>query len=122
LPIYTRMIPIWKMLTSKRIKLQNTGASAAQARKKMASRLTDYLRISYPLKFDICSMTISELTRTIDSVIHEDEADPATYRPIVAIGHTKEMLDFETVETFLSYLERTGINVSTFENAYCKCR
>ena len=62
LPIYTRMIPTWKMFTSKRIGMQKKGSSAAQAGKKMVSRIMDYLRLSYPSKFDICSMTIEELT------------------------------------------------------------
>jgi len=121
LPIYTRMIPTWKMLTSKRVGLQKKGSSAAQTGKRMASRITDYLRLSYPQKFDICSMTTGELTRTVDSIIRVDSADPETYRPIVAIGHTKEMVDFEMVETFLAYLEGKGIKVTTFKEVYGKC-
>jgi len=122
LPIYTRMIPIWKMLTTKRIGLKKRGASVAQTSKKMTSRITDYLRLFYPQKFDVCSMSIDELTSTIDPILREDKADPSTYRPIVAIGHTKEMVDFDTLETFLAYLETTGIRVSTFKEAYGKCR
>ena len=41
-------------------------------------------------------MTIEELTATIGEVVREDRLDPNTYRPIVLIGHTKDLVDFET--------------------------
>jgi hypothetical protein len=121
LPIHTRMVPTAAMLTSKRVKLQGKDASAVQAGKKIVSRLKNMMRFSYPLKLDFCSMTIDELTRTVDRVIQEDERDPASFRPVVAIGHTKDLVDFETVELFLSYLTRKGIAISTFEDIYPKC-
>lgn len=120
-PIHTRMVPTVAMLTTKRVKLQGKDASAAQAGKKIVSRLKNMMRFSYPLKLDFCSMTINELTRSVDRVIQEDERDPKSFRPIVAIGHTKDLVDFETVELFLSYLTRKGIGISTFEDIYPKC-
>ena len=33
----------------------------------------------------------------------------------------KDLVDFETVESFLSYLEQKRIAVSTFEEVYDKC-
>ena len=121
LPIYTQMVPFWKMLTSKRIGLQQKSAPAAQADTYRISRLRDRLRFLYPLKFDFCRMTLDELTRTVDGVIQEDRLDPKTIRPIVAIGHTKDLVDFDTVERFLTYLDMKGIPVSTFEKVYPKC-
>lgn len=120
LPIYTQMVPTWKMLTTKRIGLQGKGSSAAQTAKKILSRLKHFSRFRHPLKIDFCSMTIKELTRMMDKVIQEDKKNPTSFRPIVAIGHTKDLVDFETVESFLSYLERKGISVSTFEEVYEK--
>jgi hypothetical protein len=121
LPIYTRMVPTWRMLTSKRIGLEQKGASAAQTGKKILYRFIDFLRFCHPLKFDFCSMTLNELTSVVDTVIKEDEQDPTSFRPIVAIGHTKELVDFETVESFLAYLDQKKIRISTFEEVYGKC-
>lgn len=120
IPIYTRMVPFWKMLTTKRVGLERKGSSAAQTGKKRLYRLMDFLRFRYPLKFDFCRMTIEELTRMVDTVIKEDQQNPTSFRPIVAIGHTKDLVDFRTVESFLSYLEQKKIAVSTFENVYEK--
>ena len=121
LPIHTQMVPTWKMLTTKRVGLQRKGFSAAQTGKKRLYCLMDFLRFRYPLKLDFCRMTINELTRMVDTVIKEDQRNPTSFRPIVAIGHTKELVDFETVESFLSYLGRKGIAVSTFEEVYHRC-
>lgn len=121
LPIHTQMVPFWKMLTAKRIGLQQKGSSVAQKRKKNPYRLFDFLRFTHPLKLDYCRMTISELTHMVDAVIREDQKDRESFKPIVAIGHTKDLVDFETVESFLSYLGRKGIAVSTFEEVYRRC-
>lgn len=121
LPIHTQMVQLWNMLTTRRIGLERKGFSAAQTGKKRLYRLLDFLRFWHPLKFDFCRMTINELTRMVDTVIKEDQQNPTSFRPIVAIGHTKELVDFETVESFLSYLGRKGIAVSTFEEVYDRC-
>ena len=59
-------------------------------------------------------MTLSELTSMTDRLIRRDKSDPATCRPFVAIGHTKALVDLETVERFLDYLQTNKIRVSTF--------
>ncbi|MCD4692063.1 MAG: hypothetical protein K8R79_04040 [Calditrichales bacterium] len=119
LPIHTQMVPLWNMLTTKRIGMEGKGFSAQIGKKKL-HRLLDSLRFWHPLKFDFCRMRIKELTRMVNRVIREDQRDPTSFRPIVAIGHTKELVDFETVESFLSYLGQKGIAVSTFEEVYEK--
>ena len=63
-------------------------------------------------------MTLKELTSMMDRVIREDREDPASFRPVVAIGHTKDLSDPETVDAFLSYLHKHGLPVSTFESIY----
>jgi hypothetical protein len=122
LPIHTRMVPAWRMLTAKRVGLQRKGSSAAQTGKNKLYRIMDLLRVRHPLKFDFCRMTLDELTRMVDKVIRIDEKNPTSFRPIVAIGHTKDLVDFETVGSFLAYIERKGIGVSTFEKIYQKCK
>ena len=119
-PIYTELVPIWKMLTGKRIGLRRKVVSASKAQSGVPSRrrLLDRLRLFHPLKLDFCSMTMGELTGMVDSVINEDRRTPSVYRPVVAIGHTKDLVDFETVERFLAYLDNKGIKLTTFEQLY----
>lgn len=121
LPIYTQMVPAWRMLTAKRVGLQRKSSSAVQSGKNKLYRMMDLSRVRHPLKFDFCRMTLEELIRMMDLVIREDEKNPTSFRPIVAIGHTKDLVDFETVESFLAYIERKGIGISTFEKVYNKC-
>ena len=121
LPIHTQMVPFWKMLSTKRIGLQRKGSSAAQNGKKRLYRFLDFVRLRYPLKFDFCRMTLDELTHMAEGVIREDQRDPTSFRPIVAIGHTKDLIDFETVESFLFCLRKKEIRVSTFEEVYQRC-
>jgi hypothetical protein len=121
IPIYTEMVPFWKMATTKRIGLQQKGSSGVRTGKQKLHRLFDIARLWHPLKFDFCRMTISELTLMVDRAIKEDQQDPTTFKPLVAIGHTKDLADFETVEFLLSYLKRMGIAIVTFHDVYSKC-
>ena len=65
-------------------------------------------------------MTLKELTSMIDQIIAEDKTNPSDFKPIVAIGHTKDLVDFKTVENFLSYLKGKRIPISTFRDIYPK--
>lgn len=121
LPIHTQMEPFWKMLSSKRVNAQHIGIAPRQSGMKNLYRLLDFLRFWHPLKLDFSCMTITELTRMVNAVIQEDQQDPTSFRPIVTIGHTKELVDFETVESFLAFLEGKGIAISTFEGVYKRC-
>jgi hypothetical protein len=121
LPIYTQMVPTWKMLTAKRIGQEQKASSTAQTYKTRLYRLMDFLRLWQPLKFDFCRMTLNELTRMMDGVIKEDQKDPESFKPIVAIGHTKELVDFGTVESFLAHLRKKEIPITTFKNVYDRC-
>jgi hypothetical protein len=120
-PTYTQMVPFWKMLTAKRVGMKQKGSSATTTFDKRLYRFLDFVRFWYPLKLDYCRMTLDELTAMVETIICEDQKDPTTFRPIVAIGHTKDLVDFETVESFLSYLGKKGIRVSTFGEVYPKC-
>jgi hypothetical protein len=122
LPIHTQMVPPWQMVTSKRVSLQQKVSSTSQSRKSKLYRLMDFLRFSQPLKLDFCRMTIDELICMMDNLIKEDQKNPSKFKPIVAIGHTKDLFDFETVNAFLSYLGKKGIPVSTFKDVYSKCK
>jgi hypothetical protein len=56
----------------------------------------------------------------MEEVLLEDQKTPQTYRPIGAIGHTKDLSDPESVDDFLAYLGKKGIPVATFEEIYHK--
>jgi len=120
LPVYTEMVPIWKIFTTKRIDLQRKQMSASQTLKQRVHRIRELLRFRYPMKFDYCRMTITELTRMVDKVIQEDEKNPSSYKPIVAIGHTKDLVDIETIDLLLSYLTSAGIKIATVKEVYAK--
>jgi Fe-S oxidoreductase len=66
-------------------------------------------------------MTLNELTRMADKVVQADRQSPGRFKPLVAIGHTKDLVDFETVKDFLSYLRQKGVTISTFKEVYEKC-
>ena len=118
IPVYTQMVPSWGMLTAKRVQMQRRGGSTAATTRERWNRGRDFLRFRYPLKFDFCRMTLDELTSMMRLVIQEDREDPSSLRPMVAIGHTKDLVDIGTVEAFLSFLRVNRINVSTFEDIY----
>ncbi len=117
-PIHTRQVPSWRLLTSKRVALQQAGGSAAKLRLKILDRFSDFARLRYPLKLDFGQMTGHEASRTIDRIIREDRTDPASYRPVVAILHTKDPLDAETLDATLETLARNGIGVTTLEGVH----
>jgi hypothetical protein len=119
-PIYTEMVPFWKMPTSKRLGFSNSFGRAGRSGRQKLNRFLDFLRFRYPLKLDFCRMTLNELTSMVDRVIREDREEPTLYRPLVAIGHTKDLSDPQTVDAFLAFLRSREIAVSTFETVYSK--
>jgi hypothetical protein len=122
LPIHARMVPTWKMLTPKRIGIQGKGSTATRTGKKMLSRFGNLLSFRRPMKLDFCEMTLKELTAMVERVVQEDQRNPRQFRPIVAIGHTKELVDFETIDLFLSCLAQKAIKISSFEEVYQRCQ
>jgi hypothetical protein len=118
-PIHAVMVPFWKVPTGNRLRRPNNfGAVARVSARTRIIRLSDFARLRYPLKLDFCRMTLSELTWMIDGIMSRDRSDPDTLRPVVAIGHTKDLVDPETVEKFLTYLEANRIGVVTFAELY----
>lgn len=118
MPIFTKMVPFWKMVTAKRINLQQKSNQSRQAFTNKINNLRDKLRLMYPLKFDFCRMSLDELIRMVDEEIEQHKENPGHKKPLVAIGHTKDLIDLDTVESFLEYLESKRIRVSTLNDAY----
>ncbi|MGH9407507.1 MAG: hypothetical protein ACRD3D_16935 [Terriglobia bacterium] len=119
LPIYTELVPSWKMATSKRVVARNSFGIAGPDTDKL-SRIRDFMRFRYPLKLDFCRMSLGELTSMMTGVIAEDRASPEVYRPVVAIGHTKDFTDPHAIESSLSFLRASGIRVVTFDAVYSR--
>jgi hypothetical protein len=120
IPTFSRMVPLWRMFTSKRIGLQNKAPADPARTEGGISRLKDYARLSYPMKLDFCRLSVTEMTGMLERERRLDRDDPGVYRPIVAIGHTKDLLDVETIDAFLSYLQRNSIPVTTLRESYEK--
>lgn len=116
LPIYTELVAPWKMVTSKRMGMGNSYGSSRQDFRKKVNRGLDLLRLRYPLKFDFCRMTLDEMTSMIERVAEKDRHDPDTLKPVVAIGHSKDIHDFQSVDLFLQYLCNKKIPVSTLQD------
>ncbi len=126
IPIYTKMVPLWRMISKKRMALQRKGnvstpKQAGWPKRLQLDQLRDRFRFRYPLKFDFCRMTWDELRSTIKDVIREDRKSPDLLKPVVAIGHSKDLTDLETVDSLLSYLKDSGIRVSSFERVHGQC-
>lgn len=115
IPIYSEMVPPWRMVTRKRVGLQTT---AKENLKNKINRLLNLARPLQPLKLDFCRMTINELKAMMLNIIRDDRKEPQTYKPVVTIGHTKDLVDFDTVKRFLFYLKDNNIKITTFEKAY----
>ncbi|MFC2168335.1 hypothetical protein ACFLRW_05060 [Acidobacteriota bacterium] len=117
-PIYSKMVPIWNSLSAKRIGLQRKGPMGSQISSKRLFRLLDFLRFRYPLKFDFCRMTIDEMKHMINQEIKKNQKNPDLIHPIIAIGHTKDLIDTESVEFLMEYLHNQEIPLSTFRKTY----
>lgn len=113
-PIYARQEPVWRLFTRKRVALQQLGTATAQTGRKFLRRMADFARFRYPLKFDLGQMTKKEMIRMAGSMLKSDRKDPSGFRPVVAIMHTKDPIDYEAVDALLSFLEGNGVTISTF--------
>lgn len=120
IPTFTNMVFAWKMLGQKRAKLQHLASSTYPLAARL-NRLQDFVRIRQPLKLDYCRLSLRELISLFERVRKADIKHPESFKPVVAIGHTKDLVDFETVERFLDYLNEKNIPIATFEHMYKKC-
>jgi hypothetical protein len=119
-PVYAEMVPSWRMLTAKRLSFSgNLGMTGPSAGNRL-QRVLDFARFRYPLKLDFCRMTLDELTSVTRRVIKKDGQKPAEYKPIVLIGHTKDLTDLPTVDAYLSFLAENRVRISTFAEVYPK--
>ena len=121
IPIYTEMVPFSRILTKRRINAEGKASLVTGDARQRLYRFLDIVRFRHPLKLDFCRMPFKEMKIILDKVIGADHLSPRSLKPIVAIGHTKELFDFETVDNLLSYLNENNIGISTFEEVHDKC-
>jgi hypothetical protein len=115
IPIHTEMVPFWRMLGNKRLKLQKRVPQSGQGT-PLPSRWRDFLRYQYPRKLDFCRMTFEEMLYTVAGVLDKRQGEPS---PIVAIGHSKDFVDSDAVRRFLEFLRQHAIAVTTFSKMAC---
>jgi hypothetical protein len=121
IPTYTEMVAPWTMLTRKRLGFRKQGGGTGTQPGSRFNRALDLARLRYPMKLDFCRMTLQELVRMIDGVMKADARNPELLRPIVAIGHAKDLVDDRTVAQFLDVLRERGIPVSSLADVYPRC-
>jgi hypothetical protein len=117
IPIYTQMVPFWKMLGGKRLKLQKRVPSAVNGM-PLPRRLRDFVRLRYPRKLDFCRMTFKEMRQVIELVLRECRMRRDEPQIIVAIGHSKDLVDSEAIRRFLDFLQQKSIVVTTFSRLF----
>ena len=118
IPIHTEMVPFWRMQAAKRLARGNAFGAAGPSPIETFTRMRDFLRLNHPLKLDFCRLTASQMIAMVCRVLETDRKEPGVHRPIVAIGHTKDLSDIGAVDAFLDFLNANGIAVSTFRDIY----
>jgi hypothetical protein len=116
-PIHTQMVPFWRMLGQKRLKLHSKTRKASEG-SPLSRNWRDFLRFRYPRKLDFCRMTFAEMRESVTGVL-EAEQGCNEHRPIVAIGHSKDFVDADAVRSFLAFLQDRDITVTTFSRMLC---
>jgi hypothetical protein len=118
IPIHTHLVPFWRMLGRKRLKLHSKTRSASQG-SPLTRCWRDFLRFRYPRKLDFCRMTFVEMCEAIKRVLEEKQGREK-HMPIVVIGHSKDFVDPKTVRSVLFFLQELGVTVTTFSRVLCR--
>jgi peptidoglycan/xylan/chitin deacetylase (PgdA/CDA1 family) len=113
-PIHTEMVPFWKMLSGKRLSLHKKVPAANGNGTPLGNRWGDYARFRYPRKLDFCRMSLDEMRSVMNALLKHDKESPEVYKPVVAIGHSKDLVDFDAIREFLNYLEENKIVIGDF--------
>lgn len=123
IPIYSKMVKPLILLSRK-----GGGKLIKDKKHNMKTILSrgfyickDFCRKKVPMKFDFCKLTLSQMKNMIDEIIIEDNKSPDLFKPIVMIGHTKDNINYDDIDSFLSYLNQRGIPITTLSKALQKC-
>ena len=113
IPIYAEMVYIWKMYSRKRKQIHVEMNNRNNLKYRLFSKI-DKIRIKYPKKFDFTKMTFYEMKDMLDGIIEIDLTTPEILKPVVLIGHTKNLFDYELIDKFLRYIRGKKIQIITF--------
>jgi hypothetical protein len=119
-PIHSVMVPFWRMQVAKRLAYGNAFGATARTLGGATKRMRDFLRFRHPLKLDFTRLTSAQMIATLSEVLVSDRKEPNKLRPIVAIGHSKDLSDYKAVDEFLTFLRENGITISTFKDVHSK--
>lgn len=115
IPIYTSLVPFWEMLSRKRLQIEKKGQEEGK-RTGLFPKLKNHLSLRYPKKLDFCRLTKTEIGEMLKEIRAVDWKSPSVLKPVVAIGHTKDLKDIDTVDYLLSILNESGLKVATFRS------
>ena len=116
IPCYTKMVYPWKMISKQRLAINRVSSTHRVNKVEKFYNFYDRLRFKYPQKFDFTKMYFRELKAMIDELIVEDNITPTILKPIVLIGHPKNLPNINEIDKFLSYVQMKKLKVSTFND------
>ncbi|MGC8893093.1 MAG: hypothetical protein ACP5P6_10920 [Candidatus Saccharicenans sp.] len=124
-PIYTELVPFWKMLSRfLGNPIIKEGETAVKERRQKImqkwNRMGDYFRLKYPRKLDYCFMNLHEILASLDKLILLDKKTESEYKPIVLVGHSKNLLDFKKVERIVQFIKQRDLKIVTFSQVLTK--
>jgi peptidoglycan/xylan/chitin deacetylase (PgdA/CDA1 family) len=125
IPIFTEMVPVWRMFRRliknyKNQTYQKTEDYKDRSAKKKMRPIADYFRIRYPRKIDYCFLDSREIIGIIKKLIMIDQKNRDEYKPIVLIGHSKNLVFLERVEAILEFVKQNDLKIVTFKEALKK--
>lgn len=112
-PIHTQMVPFWRMLGLKRLKLHKKVPRANHGA-PLPHRWHDFFRLRYPRKLDFCRMTFDEMREVMEEALKATVERREERSVIVAIGHSKDFIDSEAIRRFLDFVQQRAVAVTTF--------
>ncbi|MCX7975236.1 MAG: hypothetical protein N3B16_12185 [Candidatus Aminicenantes bacterium] len=118
-PIYTELVPFWKMISrfNKRKSMNNDKEVPSERLLKiigLRAIFGDYFRMKYPRKLDYCFLSLEEILTSLNKLIMLDERTNKDYKPIVLVGHSKNLTDFEKVDRMLEFIRKRNLRIVTF--------
>jgi peptidoglycan/xylan/chitin deacetylase (PgdA/CDA1 family) len=116
-PIHTQLVPFWRMLGFKRLKLQKKMPNVSGSG-PLPRRWRDFLRFRYPQKLDFCRMTFEEMRTGFESALQQRPERRRERDVVVAIGHSKDLVDSDAVQRFLEFLQERSVRVTTFSRLF----
>lgn len=114
-PIHTDMVPFWEMLGAKRLGIQRRVPSTSIGT-PLPRRWRDFVRLRYPRKLDFCRMTAVEIIGVVERLNRMPLASGLQAASVVAIGHSKDLVDFDAISRLLDYLYMSGMSVATLSS------